>query len=83
MELFKYGDIVGRFYAMEYKDELGEIHVFKGLLENFSPSGKVALHGYTGMVVVDSARVVLLRPLSNREIEIYENWWDTVGSSRL
>lgn len=44
---------------------------------------ELLLHGYTGMVVVDSARVVLLRPQSSREIEIYENWWDTVGSSRL
>lgn len=44
---------------------------------------ELLLHGYTGMVVVDGARVVLLRPQSSREIEIYENWWDTVGSSRL
>lgn len=75
MELFKYEDIIGKLYVIEFKDFLGEPRSFTGYVENFCPSGVVALHGYTGIVVVRMSDITLLRPTTKRETDKYEKFF--------
>ena len=70
-KLNSYGDLIGELYHLDYVDGRGEPYSFRGYVENFSPSGVIALHGLNGLVVVKASKVELFRPLTLREIAQY------------
>lgn len=69
--MFSYEDIIGKLYYMEYRDALDNTHRITGYIENFNPSGSIALHGINGLVMVKAHMVQLFRPLTKGEIANY------------